>query len=335
MSYQFQYPYFVWLFAGLVLLLLLFVFYMAWKKRVRRRMGDAGLIKKITLRYSSLRFAIKFLLISLAFGAGVLAVMGLRKPGGDDGIRRKGIDVVFALDVSRSMLAEDVKPTRLDKAKQLMHSLINEMPDNRVGLVLFAGKAYVQMPLTADRGVAHALIDDASPDIVPTKGTVISDALKTSLNIFGEREAKYKSVILISDGEDHDSEAMDVSKELETRGLMLNTVGLGSAQGSYIPDDSTGERKRDENGALIVSKLNEQELKQLAANTHGIYVHLENTADAVKKIKQQLSVIDKKVTGDTNLMAFQQYYWWFAGFMLLLLVLEQVLPEGRRKKVNE
>lgn len=256
--------------------------------------------------------------------------MNLRKPSGDDGIKRKGIDVVFALDVSKSMLAKDVAPSRLERAKEFISQMMDAMPDNRVGLVWFAGKAYLQMPISSDHSAAQMFVADASPDIVPVKGTVIGDALEESLKAFGEREAKYKAVILISDGEDHDEKALQLSKDLSLRGLMVNTVGIGSLQGTYIPDDSTSGNKIDsETGRAIISKLNEAELRQIAENSHGVYVHLANTSEAIKKMNASLSQIDKKVTGDMGLMDFSYYFWIFAGAMCILLIIEQLLPEGK------
>lgn len=329
MNVQFQYIFFVWLFGGLLILLLLFWGIKQWKRKVAKRIGEPVLVKQLIKNYHPKIFNFKFLLLFLAFALGVLAVMSLRKPSGDDGIKRNGIDVVFALDVSSSMLATDLKPSRLERAKQFISKMIEAMPDNRVGLVLFAGKAYLQMPISGDHSAAQMMVAEASPDAVPVKGTVISDALTESLNAFGERDAKYKAVILISDGEDHDEEALSISKKLATRGLMLNTIGIGSPQGTYIPD-TTGGNKTDENGQIIISKLNETELQQLAQNTNGVYVHLQNSDDAVKTTLNQLSKIDKKVSGDISLMNFTYYFWWFVGGMVILLIIEQLLPEGRR-----
>ncbi|MCH5596522.1 VWA domain-containing protein [Niabella ginsengisoli] len=332
-NFQFQYSFFIWLLLAVIIFLLLFIGIKKWKRRVVKKIGTPSLVKAMLHRYSPRRFTLKFVLICIAFIMGVLAVMNLRKPGGSDGITREGIDVVFALDVSRSMLAEDIEPNRLERAKQLISKLMDALPESRVGLILFAGKAYVQMPLSSDHGAAQMFVSEASPDAVPMKGTVISDALQESLNAFGERDTKYRAVVLISDGEDHDEESLDLSKELAQRGLMVNTVGIGSPAGSFIPDDSTkGHKIDEETGVEIISKLNEQELKQIANNTKGIYVHLENSDDAVKQITANLSQIDKKVTGDTSLMSFSYYFWIFVGIMLVLLIWEQLLPEGRRKK---
>lgn len=332
-DFQFQYVFFAWLLGAIAVFLLLFFSIKKWKRRVIRKIGDPALVRSMTRDYSPRRFNVKFLLVCLAFLMGVLAVMNLRKAGGSDGITRAGIDVVFALDVSRSMLARDIEPSRLERAKQFISKMMDALPDSRIGLILFAGKAYVQMPLSSDHSAAQMFVNEASPDAVPMKGTVIGDALTESLNAFGTHDTKYRAVVLISDGEDHDEEALDISKKLAERGLMVNTVGIGSPTGSFIPDDSTSGHKIDkETGVEIISKLNEGELQQIAAHTNGVYVRLENSSEAVKQIKGNLSQIDKKVTGDTSLMSFAYYFWIFVGAMLLLLIGEQLLPEGRQQK---
>lgn len=333
MGFEFQYIYFIWLATAVLLFLFLFSVVKQWKRRTIKRIGEPALVKSMIRGYSPVRFNFKFILLCIAFLMGVLSVMSLRKPGGDDGIKRAGIDVVFALDLSKSMLAQDVKPSRLLLAKQFMSKLMDAMPDNRVGLVWFAGKAFIQMPISADHGSAQMYIDDASPDVVPVKGTVIGEALEQSLKAFGEREAKYKAVILISDGEDHDEKALEISKEMASHGLMINTVGIGSPEGTFIPDDSTGGNKLDPvSGKPVISKLNEKELRQIAANSKGVYVHLTDINAAIKTINNQLAQIDKKVSGDVSLMNFSYYFWVFAAIMALCLVAEQLLSDGRKIK---
>ncbi|HOZ84489.1 MAG TPA: VWA domain-containing protein [Niabella sp.] len=337
MSFQFQYPYLASLLAIIILLLLLFLSVKKWKRAVIKKIGQPVLVKGLLQRYSTRKFNTKFLLICLAFAMGVLAVMNLRKTGGSDGIQRNGIDLIFALDVSKSMLASDIAPNRLERAKQFISKMMDAMPGSRIGLILFAGKAYLQMPLSSDHSAAQMFVQEASPDAVPAGGTVIGDALQESLNAFGERDAKYRAVVLISDGEDHDEKAISLSQELARRGLMVNTVGIGSAAGSYIPDDSTGSgRKTDpETGVEILSKLNETELKQIAANTKGVYVHLTNTDMAVKEVKKSLSQIATRVSGDESLMSFSYYFWVFIALMILLLVGEIFVSEGKKETKNQ
>jgi Ca-activated chloride channel family protein len=259
--------------------------------------------------------------------------MNLRRPGDADSIGRKGIDVVIAMDVSKSMLATDLQPSRLERAKQFITKLMGAMPDDRIALVLFAGKAYLQMPLTTDRSAAQMFVSSANPAAIPQQGTVISEALKMSAQAFNTADRRFKAVVLISDGEDHDPQADQTSKDLAQQGMMINTVGIGSAEGGYIVDPATGEHKKDENGNDVITKLNEEELKTLADNTNGVYVHLQSSDEAVVTIKQNLSQIDKKALGDVSLMNFKTYYWWFAGAMLVFLLVENFIPERKRLMV--
>lgn len=332
MSLHFQYRELVWLFAGLLLAAGLFFMAMRWRRRAIRRIGDPVLVKKLFYHYAPYSAGIRFGLLSLAFAAGVVAVMHLRKPGDSGAVSRKGIDVVIALDVSKSMLATDMAPSRLDRARQLINKLMDAMPNDRIGLVLFAGQAYLQMPLTTDHGAAALFVSAASPDAVPSQGTVISEALKRSAGAFNAAERRFKSVVLISDGEDQDEDAVATARDLAEQGMMINTVGVGSAQGSYIPDPSTGGNKKDEMGNDVLSRLNESTLKEIARVTNGTYVHLENSDEAVSQLTGQLGQIEKKAYGDVSLVNFKSFYWIFAGLMLLLLLAELFIPEIKKKK---
>lgn len=293
-------------------------------------MGDERLINLLTANYSSKRFFIKFVLLTAAFITGVFAVMNLRKPGNSDAVKRSGIDVAIALDVSKSMLATDLAPNRLERAKQFIHKLMEDMPEDRFALVLFAGKAYLQMPLTTDHGAAKLFVSGADPAIIQQQGTVISDALQMSANAFVSAERKFKAVILISDGEDHDAGAVSTAKKLAEEGVMINTVGIGSPEGSAIIDPATGENKKDAEGNVVISKLNEEVLKELAEVTNGSYARLQSSDEAVKVLKGQLSQIDRKAFGDMSLMNFTTYYYVFAGLMFLLLLVEPFIPEKRK-----
>jgi len=332
MNFQFQYKIFVWLFLAIPVLILLFLGLLRWKKKVIRRIGDRKLVLALISNYSAKKFTSKFLVLSFAFALGVVAVMNPRVAGGSEGINRKGIDLAIALDVSKSMLATDLQPNRLERAKQFISRLMNQMPDDRIALIWFAGKAYLQMPLTVDHSAAAMYVSSASPDAVPQQGTVISDALNMSAKVFDNTNQRFKAVVLISDGEDHDEEAISTARDLAGQGVMINTIGIGSAQGSEIIDPATGEAKKDPTtGATVISKLNEDELKQIAGATNGIYIHLESSEEAVKALQQQLSQIERKAFGDVSLMDFKTYYPWLAGAMFFLLLIENFISE--RKKI--
>lgn len=295
-----------------------------------RRIGDLHLIRLLTAGFSRPRFILRFSLLCLAFITGVFAVMNLRRPGAADGLSRKGIDVVIALDVSRSMMASDMPPNRLERAKELIGRLMNAMPDDRFALIVFAGKAYLQMPLTNDHGAAAMFVSAAGPDAVAEQGTVISEALRRTATVFNGNERRFKSVILISDGEDHDPEAVKTATGLAEQGMMISTVGIGSPEGSYITDPATGENKKDETGSQVISKLNEEELQAIASATSGTYVRLDDSAEAVANLKQQLSQIESIALDDLSLVNFKTFYWVFAGLMLLLLVAEFFIPETKK-----
>lgn len=330
MTFQFQYKEFAWLFAGVAVLVLLFLTVLLWKKKITRRIGDEKLVKALISNYSSRLFTTKFIILSVAFMLGVIAVMNPRNPGESNAVNRKGIDIAIALDVSKSMLAADPAPNRLERAKQFISKLMNEMPNDRVALVLFAGKAYLQMPLTVDHGAARLFVASASPDVIPQQGTVISDALNMSAKVFNSEEKKFKAIILISDGEDHDEDAVATAKELATRGVMINTVGIGSPDGSVIIDPLTGQNKIDVTGNTIITKLNEKALKELAQITNGVYVRLQSSDEAVSLLKNQLSQIDRKAFSDESMMNFRTYYFLFGAAMFLLLLVEIFIPERKK-----
>jgi Ca-activated chloride channel family protein len=211
LNLQFEHNWFIWGLAAIPVFSLLFLLLLRWKQKAIRRIGDKSLVRDLTNNFSPALFLIKFILVMLALGAGVIAIMNLRKPADADSIARKGIDVVIAMDVSKSMLATDLQPNRLERAKQFITRLMNAMPNDRIALVLFAGKAYMQMPLTTDHGAAQMFVSSASPASVPQQGTVINEALKMSAKAFNTADRRFKAVVLISDGEDHDPEAIETS----------------------------------------------------------------------------------------------------------------------------
>jgi Ca-activated chloride channel family protein len=319
---------------GLALLLvpvLLFLAVLRWKRMTRQKIGEPALVNELVKNYSPLRFTIRFVVLAVALGSIIMAAANLQSQGKAETVSRKGVDVMVALDVSNSMLAEDIKPNRLERAKQLITKLIDNMENDRIGLVLFAGRAYMQMPLTTDHSAAKMYVQTAGPDAVPTQGTVISDALKISSGGFNSKERKFKAIILISDGEDHDPEALKMAQSLAQAGAMINTVGIGSAEGVPIIDHNSNQAKKDAQGNTIITKLNETELQQLSQATNGIYVHLEDVDDAASKITSQLATIQQKATGDKSFINYKSFFQWFLGAALLLLLAELLIPE--RKKI--
>jgi Ca-activated chloride channel family protein len=327
---QFQHPEY---FVGLILIpLLIFLFLrlMNWKKNLVKRIGDPTLVNQLVKSFSAKKFLLKFVLICVAVFFLVAGLANLRARGNAENISRQGVDVMIVLDVSKSMLASDVKPSRLDKAKQLLYRLVDRLQNDRVGLILFAGRSYMQMPLTTDHGAAKLYISEAGPDAVPTQGTIFSEALSMANNSFNRNEHKYKAVVLISDGEDHDPDALKIAKQMADDGVMINTVGIGSVEGSEIIDPETREPKKDDKGNTVISKLNEQELAGISDATNGIYIHLENLEDASITLAQRLDSIEKRALSDNEFINYKNYFPWFIGLAGILLILELFIPERIR-----
>jgi Ca-activated chloride channel family protein len=332
LNFRFQHIEFIWLFIVPGILVLLFVFLLIWKRQTKKRIGDKNLVNHLIRGFSPAKFNLKFVCVSVAFAAGILAAMNPRKAGTDESITRKGIDVVIAMDVSKSMLAQDLQPNRLERAKQLVLNLMSKMPNDRIGLVLFAGKAYLQMPLTTDHSAARLFVASAGPGSVPQQGTIFSDAMRMSAAAFNNKEKRFKSIVLISDGEDHDAEALKTAAELAEQGVMVNTIGIGSPEGTTITEPLTGETKKDDAVNVVISKLNEEMMKQVAAATNGIYHRLQGSDETIAALLNQFSQIEKKSFDDNSLLDYKTFFQWFVAAMFLFLLAEFFISEVKFKK---
>ena len=325
--FRFQYIEFLFTLAAIPFMALFYFLLIRWKKKAMKKIGDPPLVKQLIQGFSSNLFAVKFVLILLGFSLCAFAVADLVKPEGTQKINRKGIDVMIALDVSKSMLAQDIKPNRLERAKQLVSKIIDKLSDDKVGIVVFAGRAYLQMPLTTDHSAAKMYLSSASTDNVPTQGTVISQALKMSYAAFNTKEKKYRAIILISDGEDHDEDAIKVTKQLADEGVMVNTVGIGSAQGAPIMDNETNEYKKDENGNTVITKLNEEELKTIAQNGNGLYQLFSSSDEVADNLHKKLMTIGQTTLTGSSFGVYKNYFWYFLLAAFIILLIENFLPE--------
>ncbi|MGV3765372.1 MAG: VWA domain-containing protein [Chitinophagaceae bacterium] len=326
---EFQYPVWWWALLLLPLVTLLFWLVVRWKKNTMRKIGDPELVKTLLRGDSPRRFTLSHILLTLAAGLLVAALANLRKPSGGENISRTGVDVMVALDVSKSMMAQDVAPNRMEKAKHLVAKMLDELGNDRVGLVIFAGHAYFQMPLTTDLAAARLYINSASPAMVSTQGTVIGEALRLCNSAFNPKEKKYKAVLLITDGEDHDPDAVATAQAMAENGVMISTVGVGSREGARIPDEETGDFKRDEAGNVVVSALNEQLLRDIATAGNGEYVQLVSTDMAVKGLRDRLDTLEQRTVSDKSQANYKSFFYWFvlgAAIFLLAEFLVNAMP---------
>jgi tetratricopeptide (TPR) repeat protein len=330
MKLPFQYEYFLWLLLLLPILLGIYLYAKYKKGLVYKNMGDDRLMKELTSSYNKKSFPVKFGLLLVAFVLLLLSIANLRTKTGADKVTRNGIDVMIAIDVSKSMLAQDVKPSRLDRAKQLLGRLIDKLSNDRIGIVVFAGRAYLQMPLTADHSAAKMYLNAASPETVPYQGTVIAEALKACNNSFNATEKKYKSVIVISDGEDHDDNAIKMAEKMAEEGVVINTVGIGSPQGTTIIDELTNVEKKDNEGNVVITKLNEQALADIAEKGNGNYQLFSNTDEVANNLYKQLSLLDGRAVKDDSLINYKSWFQYLLVLALLLLIIELFVSEIKK-----
>jgi tetratricopeptide (TPR) repeat protein len=331
---HFQYTQYLLSLTAIPVIILLFILLVRWKKRAAKKIGDPFLVAQLTKSFSSKKFKLKLAAFLAGFTLCGFAVAGLVEPDGSQKITRKGIDMMIALDVSKSMLAQDIQPSRLERAKQVVSKIIDNSPEDKIGFVIFAGRAYLQMPMTVDHEAAKMYLSSASPDDVPTQGTVISDALKMCFSAFNPKEKTYKAIILISDGEDHDDDALKIAKQLGKEGIMINTIGIGSPQGAPIMDPETNSYKTDDKGNTVITKLNQQELSEIAKDGNGLYQLYSTTNEVANNIKTRLSGIGKEASvSDSSYKAFKQYFQYLLGAALVFLILEFFISE--KKKINK
>lgn len=330
--FQFQHIDYLYCLALLPLLVLLYLTTVYWRKRKLAKLGNEQLINQQIRGFIPGRNTFKFILLSVALAAMIIGWANLRMGDKTEKVQRKGVDVIVALDVSKSMLAKDIQPDRLTRAKQLIMRMTEKMQNDRIALIIFAGKAYLQVPLTVDYSAIKMMLQNVTPDMVPTQGTVIGDAVDMSMQSFSQKERKFKSLIIISDGEDHDEQAIEKVRQAADAGVIVHTVGIGSPQGTTLYDPGTKALKLDENGSPVVSKLNEEELRSIATAGHGTYSLLQNTDEVADKLTTNLEGMEQKNMGSVVYTDFTSYFQYFllAGF--IALIIEWLLPGVKRKK---
>jgi len=333
--YRFQHSQHLYFLIGLLLFGLLYGLLLYWRKSKLQSLGDTLLVQQQVMGWIPGRLTLRFIFVAISFAALVIGWANLQKGSGVEKTERKGSDVMIALDVSKSMLATDIQPNRLVRAKQLISTLLDKLHNDRIGLVVFAGKAYLQVPLTIDYGAMNMLLQHVNTDLVPTQGTVISDAIDMATQSFSQKEKKYKTLVIISDGEDHDESAIAKVKDAREAGVVIHTIGVGSPEGTTILDSETKAIKLDDEGKPIISKLNENELKSIAAAGDGTYQLLRNSDAVANNIITSIDGMGQKNLGTISYNNYTSYFQYFLGIALILLIVEWLIPAARKKSSNQ
>ena len=321
--FRFEHPAYLYALVLLPMLAVLFLLYWQWRKRALSRFAQGSLMPQLMPGASRYKHPVKFLLLLLGLTFLIVSAANPQWGSKRDKVKRKSVDVLIALDISTSMYADDIAPNRLERAKKFAEKLVEKLKGERIGLILFAGSAYLQMPITTDYAAAELFIRSTSPDLAGTQGTALAEAINLARRSYSEENQAHKALVLITDGEDHEGEATDAAQQARDEGIIQFTVGVGTEEGSFIPVVINGREdyKRDESGQPVRSKLNEPMLQELAKEGDGAYFHIERgdaVADALQKRIDQMEKQELEVRAFSSFNSYFQYF--LAGGLLLILV---------------
>ena len=322
----------------LIIPILVLMRFIVWRKRKRnlRKFGDPSLLKEMMPDVSKYRPTIKFCLLLSAI---TILIFMIARPQVGSKIsheKREGIEVLIALDISNSMLAQDVIPSRLEKSKLLIEDLVDHFTNDKVGLVVFAGDAFVQLPITNDYVSAKMFLQNINPSLITTQGTDLARAISLSQSCFTQREHIGRAIIVITDGEDHEGGALEAAREAYKKGINVFILGVGTSKGAPIPDGNGGYLK-DNSGQTVLSALNEQMCQQVAKAGNGVYIHVDNTSDAQEKLNKELSKLQSGISETVVYSEYNEQFQIFGIILLLLLIVETILLESRNplfKQIN-
>ena len=333
---RFEDPIYLWML--LIIPILVLVRFIVWQKRKRnlRKFGDPSLLKEMMPDVSKYRPTIKFCLLLSAI---TILIFMIARPQVGSKIsheKREGIEVLIALDISNSMLAQDVIPSRLEKSKLLIEDLVDHFTNDKVGLVVFAGDAFVQLPITNDYVSAKMFLQNINPSLITTQGTDLARAISLSQSCFTQREHIGRAIIVITDGEDHEGGALEAAREAYKKGINVFILGVGTSKGAPIPDGNGGYLK-DNSGQTVLSALNEQMCQQVAKAGNGVYIHVDNTSDAQERLNKEFSKLQSGISDTVVYSEYNEQFQIFGIILLLLLIVETILLESRNplfKQIN-
>lgn len=338
--YQLEEKIWFWVLAIIPIIWLFFLVLQFWKHKAQRNFADKQLLKRLSPNTSFFKSVLKMVVLSLAFACFAIALVNPKIGTKLETVKREGVDIVFAVDVSKSMLAEDIAPNRLEKSKQLVTQIINNLASDRVGIIAYAGKAFPQLPITTDYASAKMFLQSMNTDMLSSQGTAINEAIKLAKTYFDDEEQTNRVLIIISDGEDHSEEAAIVAEEANEEGIRIFTIGVGDIKGGPIPEKRNGivlNYKKDSQGETVITRLNEETLKNIAEEANGAYINGKRTDNVVENIREILNSMDKTEFEAKQFADFKDQFQWFLGLGVFFLLLDVFLLERKTawlKKLN-
>lgn len=325
----------IWItaFAIIPIMGLVFMLFTIWKSKKQKKFAEARLLEKLSPNRSLFKSILKFLVLALAITFIIIALINPKIGTKFETVRSEGIDIVFAVDVSKSMLAEDIAPNRLEKSRQLVSQIINSLVSDRIGIIAYAGKAFPQLPITTDYAAGKLFLQGLNTDMISSQGTAISEAIELSRGYFSDSGQTNKVLIIISDGEDHgEISAAEAANNAVNDGIKIITIGVGDVTGGPIPIKRNGvvlNYKEDQNGETVITKLDENNLRAIAANGNGIYLNGRNTAAVVESLKEVFDNIEKTEFESQQVADFKDQFQWFLGIGFALLFIDIFLLERK------
>ncbi|NJW52849.1 VWA domain-containing protein [Salinimicrobium oceani] len=321
---------YLWLLIGIPVVVVLYAMVVFWQKRTQRKFADKELLDKLSPNRSTGKQVLKIILLCLALSSFVIALVNPQFGTKLETVKREGVDVVFAIDVSKSMLAEDIAPNRLEKSKQLVTQIINSLASDRVGIIAYAGSAFPQLPITTDYAAAKMFLQNMNTDMLSSQGTAIREAIELSQTYFNDAEQTNRVLFLISDGEDHQGNIDAIAQEAANQGIRIVTIGVGTPKGGPIPERRNGviqNYKKDNSGETVITRLDENTLQEIAAAANGKYIDGSVTARVVEEATEILQNMDKKEFETQQIAEYKSQFQWFLGLGLLFLLLDILLLE--------
>ena len=330
--YQLEETYYFYFLAVIPLVLLFYLVVHNWKIRTQKRFAQKEALSRLSPLKSTFKPFLKIIFVCLALAFLVGALVNPRMGTRMEEIKREGVDVVFAIDVSKSMLAEDIAPNRLEKSKQIVNQILNRLGGDRVGIIGYAGSAFPQLPITTDYNAARMFLSAMNTEMVSSQGTAISEAIQLSKSYFTEGNETSRVLILISDGEDHQGNVETYTAEADEAAIKIISIGVGTSAGGPIPIKRNGvlqEYMRDRNGERVITRMEEAILRQISSETGGIFLYGDITSQVVDEVNKFLNTLDKEEFETTQFAEFKNQYQWFLGVALLLLFLDIFLLERK------
>lgn len=332
----------IWFWTLLIIpvIIVFFLFVQLWKRSVQRKFADSNLMKQLSPNQSTFKSVLKLVVLCFAFAFLSLALVNPKIGTKMETVRSQGVDIVFAVDVSKSMLAEDIAPNRIEKSKQLVTQIINNLASDRVGIIAYAGKAFPQLPITTDYAASKMFLQNMNTDMMSSQGTAIREAIELAKTYYDDEEQTNRILVIISDGEDHEGDAARIAEEANEQGIRIFTIGVGNVKGGPIPIKRNGvilNYKKDRNGETVITKLNDETLKEIASEANGVYIDGSNTSEVVETIKDLLERMDKKEFESKQIADFKDQFQWFLAFGILFLFIDIFLLERKTewlKKLN-